>query len=109
MTHEEKRRLAMGNRCGVPTCPNPDDSSKIYMRNMYHEFFWGPFSDEEEVSQAIAKLDKADDMWDYDPFCMIYGASQLPQDFVNGFQSVPQEMRDRIESKRVKRSFWKPE
>lgn len=84
---------------GIPTCSEPKDASAIYMRNLYHEFFWGPFKTEDEVSAAIAALDKADEYWDYDPFCMIYGADPLPEDFVSGFRDVPREIRARIESK----------
>ena len=84
-------------RHGIPTCASPTDPKAIYMRNMYHEFFWGPFASEDEVSRAIATLDKADEYWDYDPFCMIYGADPLPKDFVFGFPDVPREIRTRIE------------
>ncbi len=81
---------------GIVTCHEPKDSTAIYMRNLYHEFFWGPFKDEHECAAAIAALDKADSYWDYDPFCMIYGADPLPKDFVFGFPSVPDDTRQRI-------------
>lgn len=86
-------------RYGIPTTNEPSDSTCIYMRNMYHEFFWGPFNTENACSEAIAALDKADSDWDYDPFCMIYGANPLPKDFVFGFSNVPDEIRRRIELK----------
>jgi hypothetical protein len=86
-------------RHGIPTCSEPVDPKAIYMRNMYCTFFWGPFSTEDEVSQAIATLDKADEYWDYDPFCMIYGSNPLPKDYVFGFSDVDQETRKRIEKK----------
>jgi hypothetical protein len=85
---------------GVPTCKDPTDPTKIYMRNMYHEFFWGPFDDESAVIEALKTLDVADSYWDYDPFCMIYGADPLPKDYVFGFESVPKETRVRIETQR---------
>lgn len=81
---------------GVITCHDPKDSAAIYMRNLFHTFFWGPFHSEQEVVDAIAKLDKADSYWDYEPFCMIYGADPLPKDFVAGFPFVPDEIRERI-------------
>ena len=86
-------------RYGVQTCSEPTDVKAIYMRNAFHEFFWGPFASEDECSDAISKLDMADSYWDYDPFCMIFGADPLPKDYAFGFPSVPQEMRARIEKK----------
>ncbi len=72
------------------------------MRNRYHEFFWGPFDDEDAVVIALQALDKADPYWDYDPFCTIFGADPLPEDYVFGFKSVPKDMRERIEKRRAK-------
>ena len=85
---------------GVPTCTHPVDPSAIYMRNFFYEWFWGPFRDEAEVIAALRKLDAADSYWDYEPFCMIYGADPLPEDYVYGFRSVPDEIRRRIEAAR---------
>ena len=86
----------IGERYGVPTCRLPDNPQAIYMRNLYHTFFWGPFENEQACAEAIAKLDKADQMWDYDPFCLIYGASPLPDDFVFGFKSLPDDVQKRL-------------
>ena len=83
-------------RYGVPTTTIPSDPRSIYMRNLYHEFFWGPFSDEREVAMAIVRLDTADPHWDHDPFCMVYGANPLPRDFVGGFPDVSQEFRNEV-------------
>lgn len=87
-------------RYGIPTCADPVDPYAIYLRNMYHEFFWGPFADEAEVVRALRTLDAAEPMWDYDPFCMVFGANPLPSDYVNGFRSVSQEIRKRVEAGR---------
>lgn len=81
---------------GIQTCTEPTDPKSIYMRNMYHTFFWGPFNDEQAVIEAINILDAADAYWDYEPFCIIYGANPLPIDFVGGFPAVEQSIRDRI-------------
>ena len=88
--------MAESMRHGVPTVQYPTDPKSIYFRNLYRTFFFGPFTSESEASSAISVLDKADPMWDYDPFCMIYGADPLPKDFVFGFPEIPQEIRDRI-------------
>ena len=84
----------------LPICIEPKDPNSIYMRNMYHEFFWGPFKDEQEVISAIHALDNADPYWDYDPFCLIYGADPLPENFVSGFSFIDDAMKERIMSKR---------
>ena len=81
---------------GIQTCREPKDPSSLYMRNLFHEFFWGPFKDEAEVIAAINTLDTADPYWDYDPFCIIYGADPLPKDFVSGFRSVESNIQKRI-------------
>ena len=85
---------------GIPTTTTPDDPKMIYMRNMYHEFFWGGFKNEQEVIDAIKKLDKIDPYWDYDPFCLVYGKSPLPDDFVFGFPDIPDDMKNKIKSQR---------
>ena len=85
---------------GLPTCQDPSDPSCIYMRCMYYEFFWGPFKDEEEITKAINKLDADVPYWDYDCFCIVYGKNPLPEDYVFGFESIPEEMRSRIEKQR---------
>jgi len=73
------------------------------MRNLYHEWFWGPFKDEQALIDAIKILDKVDLYWDYDPFCIIYGSNPLPTDYVYGFKIVSNEVRERIESSRHKK------
>jgi hypothetical protein len=83
-------------RYGIPTCVDPIDPKSIYMRNMYHEFFWGPFKDEQLVTDAINALDEADPYWDYDPFCIICGCDPLPSDYVFGFPAVDDETKKRI-------------
>jgi len=90
-------------RPDIPTCKKPTDPKSIYVRCVYHTFFWGPFKDEQAVIKAIKALDKADPYWDYDSFCIIYGASPLPKDFVGGFPFVDDEMRSRIENSREKK------
>ena len=85
---------------GIPTCSEPKDHSKIYMRNLYHTFFWGPFDDEQAVISAQRALDKVKPHWDDNPFCTIYGADPLPEDFIFGFESVPDETKQRIEKSR---------
>lgn len=96
MKHAEKRT---GTKHGVKITTIPDDPKALYMRNLYHTFFWGPFYSEDEVSKAIKTLDKADSYWDYDPFCVIYGADPLPDDFVFGFKFVEDETKARIKAK----------
>lgn len=83
-------------RHNIPTCSKPKDPNALYMRNMYKEFFWGPFNDEKAVIDAIKILDTADPHWDYEPFCIIYGADPLPDDFVFGFPFVSKDMKERI-------------
>lgn len=80
----------------VPVCADPVDPESLYMRNLYHEFFWGPFKDEQAVIDAVKVLDKADEYWDYDPFCVIHGASPLPDNYVTGFGFVDDCVKDRI-------------
>lgn len=70
------------------------------MRNMFHEYFWGPFADEAALTSAVLALDKADSYWDYDPFCIIYGADPLPKDFVFGFKFADDALRARLEAAR---------
>lgn len=84
---------------GIPTCSQPDEPTKLYMRVMYREWFYGPFYDEAAVIAAVQHLDKAD--WDYDCFCVVSGANPLPKDYVLGFPFVPGDMRDRIEKART--------
>ena len=85
---------------GIQTCENPTDPEQLYVRCMFHTFFYGPFKDEEAVVQALKTLDKADEYWDYDCFCIVYGANPLPKDYVGGFPFVDHEMRERIEKAR---------
>lgn len=96
---EEEKGKAMKD--GIPTCRHPTDPTSMYMRNLYHTFFYGPFQTEAELTAAINQLDRTVVYWDYDPFCLIYGAAPLPTDYVFGFQSVPTEMRARIEAQRL--------
>jgi hypothetical protein len=84
----------------IQTCSEPNDPNSIYMRNLYHTFFWGPFKDAQAVIDAINHLDEVNPYWDYDPFCIIYGANPLPEDFVFGFQSIEDEMKERIRANR---------
>lgn len=86
-------------RHGVATCVEPKEATSLYIRCMYHEFFYGPFRSEDACSEAIASLDKADPYWDYDCFCIHYGAEPLPKDFAYGFPFVDEEMRRSIEAK----------
>ena len=86
----------------IPTTKEPTESDKFYFRLMYHEFFFGPFDTEDDVSQALVKLDAWDPMWDYDCFCIMHGESPLPKDFVFGFPFVSDEVRHRIEKQRTK-------
>jgi len=87
-------------RHGVLTTTTPNRPDCLYMRSMYHEFFWGPFADEAQLTAAVLCLDDADPMWDYDPFCIHYGADPLPLDFVFGFRLAPDDMRTRLEAAR---------
>ena len=92
----------MGNmKHGIPTTTKPHLPDKLYMRCMFHEFFFGPFDDEQAVAAACRQLDKADSFWDYDSFCVHYGANPLPDDFVRGFKFVDPEVRARIEVERA--------
>lgn len=88
-------------RHGIPTCVDPDKPECLYMRNLFHEWFWGPFKDEKELVDALNVLDKADPYWDYDPFCIIYGMNRLPKDYVFGFKCAPDEMKERIYAART--------
>lgn len=92
-------------RYGIPQCSKPIDPKSIYMRNLYREWFWGPFKDEQEVIDAIDTLDKVDPYWDYDPFCLIYGADPLPKDFVKGFTFLDDAARERISNSRKVKEF----
>lgn len=94
-------------RHGVPTTGTPDLPDSLYMRNLFHEFFWGPFADVDALIRAIQRLDVSDPMWDYDPFCVIYGASPLPADFVHGFRHVDESVEERIRAAR-RNLFPKP-
>ena len=66
---------------------------------MFHTFFYGPFGTEDDCAAAIATLDKADEYWDYDCFCIIYGADPLPSDFAFGFPLATKEIRQSIEER----------
>lgn len=87
-------------RPAIPTTTTPDDPSSLYLRLMYHTFFYGPFKSEEDVLAAVKALDEWDDMWDYDCFCIVHGANPLPSDFVFGFPFVDDSVRERIEAGR---------
>ena len=88
------------DRPQLPTVRDPTLPDKLYFRLMYREFFWGPFDDEAAVASAMRQLDGWDPTWDYDLFCVIYGADPLPTDYVFGFRSVPREQKDLIEKLR---------
>jgi len=89
---------------GIPTCSEPTDPKSMYMRNLYHSYFWGPFKNELEVINAINILDKADPYWDYDPFCIIFGADPLPHgDFTFGFKFVDDVVTKRIHAARLRK------
>lgn len=86
-------------RHGVPTTNNPDDQSRLYFRCLYHEFWWGPFSSEEEVAAAMRTLDAADPMWDYDCFTIHYGVRDM-KDALRDPLYITKDARDRIEGLR---------
>lgn len=86
-------------RHGVPTSSKPDDPDGLYFRCMYHTFFYGPFKTEAELVEALRTLDKADPMWDYDPFC-IHKGDPTSTDWVGGLPFVSDEDRKRIEAAR---------
>lgn len=85
----------------VPKCRDAKDANSLYFRCMFHEFFYGPFADEAAVSGAIAELDAAHPMWDYDCFAIHYGNPDA-KDYVNDFKFIPHEMREHIEMRRHK-------
>lgn len=84
----------------IPKCKHPDNPSKLYMQNMFCNWFWGPFDSEEHITEAINILDESDPYWCYDPFCILYGADPLPSDYTYGLQPIPLTMRERIENNR---------
>ena len=87
-------------RSGVPTCAHPVDPQALYVRCMFHSFFYGPFADDAAVIAALRTLDDADPYWDYDSFAIHYGADPLPADYVGGFRFVTPEQRAAIEKGR---------
>ncbi len=89
-------------RHNIPTCGAPTRPECLYMRNLFHEFFWGPFEDEAALIKAVQTLDAADPYWDYDPFCIVYGANPLPQDFVFGFRFADAGLTQRVHNSRIK-------
>ena len=90
----------MAERDGLPATSDPDDPTALYVRLMYHEWFFGPFKDEAAVTAAINQLDRTAVWWDYDCWTLHYGANPLPKDFVHGF-GYEKEMRERIEAQRI--------
>lgn len=88
---------------GIPTCQDPIDPKSIYLRNLFREFFWGPFKDVDEVVSAINQLDIVDPYWDYDPFTIVHGLTPLPTDYVFGFPSVSDEIKNEIYLRRLRR------
>lgn len=70
---------------GIPICRDPVDAESFYMRNLFHEYFYGPFPNEQSVIDAIKHLDSVDSYWDYDPATIIRGILPLPKDYVFGF------------------------
>lgn len=87
-------------RHGIPTTAIPDRPACLYMRNLYHEFFWGPFEDEAALTAAVLRLDEIDPMWDYYPLCIVYGANPLPEDFVFGFPAASPDLYERVRAAR---------
>lgn len=87
-------------RHGVPTCREPIDPNAFYMRILYRDFFFGPFQNEQEVTNAINVLDAADPYWDYDCFCIIKGSDPLPETYKD-LSFVSDEIRRKILSGRV--------
>jgi hypothetical protein len=83
-------------RHNIPTTPSPDQPSKLYMRCMYHTFFYGPFDDEEAVIRAIVTLGRADPYWDDDGRAILWGSNPLPKDMAFGHRFVGEDMLDRI-------------
>ena len=81
---------------GNPTCIDPVNPECFYMRNLFHEYFWGPFETEQAVIDAIDRNDTADPYWDYNPFCIIKGLYPLPKDYVYGFPFVDDAIKARI-------------
>ena len=80
----------------IPTTRTPNDPNKLYFFIMYQSFFFGPFATEEELVEAMKRLDAWDNMWDYDCFGIVYGANPLPKDLAFGLPFVDKDMRDRI-------------
>jgi len=97
---DEVKKSTSTMKHGIQTTSKPDKPECLYMRNLYHEFFWGPFSDEAELTGAVLALDKADPQWDYEPFCIIYGANPLPLDFVFGFRFAEEAIKERVSNAR---------
>lgn len=94
-----------GLRHGVQVCKHPTKPNMLYIRVMYHEWFWGPFKTEQDVLDAMIKLDEKDPYWDYDCFSIHYGADPLPDNYVTGFNFLSQESIDKLEKEREK-SEW---
>lgn len=73
------------------TVQHPDQDNKLYIRIMYRTFFIGPFDNIKAVGEAMKGFDVIDSYWDYDCSCVIYGKSDLPSDYVNGFDFITEE------------------
>ena len=84
-----------GMKYGVKTCTEPTDPSGIYIQCLYHEFFYGPFRDTNELLSAIVLLDEQSPMWDYDTFRLVLGQDPFPTSYKD-LRSVPVEVWDSV-------------
>lgn len=84
---------------GVATTSQASDPKLLYVRCMYHTFWYGPFASEDDVAAALRTLDAADEYWDYDCFAIHYGVADM-KDAINDPVYVTQEAREKIESAR---------
>ena len=83
----------------IPTTRDANDPEALYFRLLYHEFWFGPFSNIVEVANALKKLDAHDPFWDYDGFGIHYGVVNM-KDAVRDPIYVTSEVRDKIETLR---------
>lgn len=51
---------------------NANDSNKMYLRLLYHTFFW-EFDTIDEIKQFVKEMDEKDPMWDYDCYTIHKG------------------------------------
>ena len=88
-----------GMRFGVPVTNEASDEKALYVRCMYHEWYYGPFASEDDVVTALKTLDKEYPYWDYDPFAIHYGVEGM-KDALNDPVYITGEARKKIESLR---------